>query len=76
MTNHQASVWWAITPKNRRIPLDPPGRHEQPNVQVWRDGAGILRTGEPPHGVGSTMTTSHFATCPEADKHRRRRNGK
>jgi hypothetical protein len=68
-----AEIWWAITPKKRRMPLDPPGAHPEPNVDVWVSPDGILRTGVPDDGRPITPTTSHFATCPDADKHRRGR---
>lgn len=69
-----ARIWWAIMPKGRRMPLDPPGAHPEPNLSAWRDHAGILRTGgSAPIGVPVHETTSHFATCPDAGKHRRRK---
>lgn len=69
-----APIWWAITPKGRGMPLDPPGTHPEPNLAAWRDAAGILRASTtPPDGLTVTVTTSHFATCPHADEHRRPR---
>lgn len=69
-----ATIWWAITPKGRRMPVDPPGLRTDPNVSVWRDATGVLRTGSAaPDGWPVHDTTSHFATCPQADEHRRPR---
>jgi hypothetical protein len=71
-----APIWWAITEKGRRMPLDPPGTHPDPNLYAWRDHVGILHVGaENPATIASlTETTSHFATCPNADQHRRPRS--
>lgn len=69
-----APIWWAMTPKGRRIPLNAPGDHPHPNLAVWRDDTGVLRASPtPPEGLTVTATTSHFATCPQADEHRRPR---
>jgi hypothetical protein len=71
-----ADIWWAITAKKKRMPVDPPGTHPEPNVPVWRDTlTGILyATAEPRPGMPVTPTTSHFATCPNAARHRRKRS--
>lgn len=71
-----APIVWATTPAGRLIPID-----AQPvddgNVAVHRslDGvhmyARVLKVGEEPE-PGEGRGTSHFATCPNADAHRRR----
>jgi hypothetical protein len=61
---------WKSIPVN--LGHDPKG-----NVVLWdRKGQGIvgrvLRQGEAPP-PGTKLRTSHFATCPDAKKHRKRR---
>ncbi len=60
-----ARIEWATTVKNgKKMPFDAPivavstKRHPE--------------TGEAIDVVDSTVTTSHFATCPDAEKHRRK----
>lgn len=68
-----AKVFWARTDSGKTMPVDPPGRHPEPNIKSWRNAEGELRTGtEPPRGADVRMTTSHYATCPDADKWRKR----
>lgn len=71
-----APMWWATTEAGKAIPLD-----DQPtpdgNLAVHRDPNGVL------HARGLVLdeeplehehrATSHFATCPHANQHRRRR---
>lgn len=76
-----APIDWARTAKGFRIPLDPadsPG--PEPNLIVLGyddvDGAPLVRgvTAEDAElHPGATLRRSHFATCPDAKKHRRRR---
>lgn len=64
-----APIEWAVTEHGKRIPLDleptPTG-----NLVVVD---GIARTLKPT-GEGWTLRVSHFATCPNAGVHRRRRS--
>lgn len=71
-----AEIFWGLTAKGKRMPLDPIGSHPNPNLDFWHD-EGIVKVRPHAHEdvpltglVG--MTTSHFATCPNADRHRRR----
>lgn len=66
-----ARVWWALTDKNKRIPLDEPS--PDGNLYVTRmDGGGLRATMFEPDLDPSKYhrTKSHFATCPQADEHR------
>jgi hypothetical protein len=73
-----AAIRWAVTATGKRIPLDP-----EPV-----DGGNIVIDNSGPHGPIATVVgkatqpglfgddspryVSHFATCPNADRHRRR----
>lgn len=76
-----APILWAITLNDRRIPLD-----ADPITTVGDDPRGLfalLQRPEPPIAIGldalprdaaalgPTLRRSHFATCPNADEHRR-----
>jgi hypothetical protein len=79
-----AEIEWAITPNGKRIPLDklpvedgnilvsmrtdlPPLAiaQTQKEIEVLRSQA--VHTGQP-----HTLFKSHFATCPNANKHRKK----
>lgn len=69
-----APIEWALTKKRRRIPLDPatPQLRGDENLEVLeRLSSGISVVGTVPVGDGSRI--SHFATCPNSKRHRRRR---
>ena len=55
-----APIIWALTERGRRIPLD----------AVPTTGA-ILVPGTPPTAKFGPVYVSHFATCPNADQHRK-----
>jgi hypothetical protein len=66
-----APIVWAVSSKGRALPLDP-----EPSPK----GNLSLDSGTPPkarvvqpHGLEGPLYTSHFATCPNAKKHRRKR---
>lgn len=75
----RAPVVWAVLPSGRRIPLDP---EPDPAGRVRLDAIGpatdraamVLPTdeAEAAHAAGEDLYVSHFATCPQADQHRRR----
>lgn len=73
-----ATVYWAVTAEGKRMPVDPPPKDPEPfdptlNVETWRDPDGVLRTGTPHMDTEVIRrTTSHFATCPDADTWRNR----
>lgn len=64
---------WAMTEKNRRIPLDPdPVQGGTVTVEVKPGGvvrATVHPAGAPPTGP---RYTNHFTTCPNAGRGRRR----
>jgi hypothetical protein len=61
----QALIEWAFTVKGARIPLD---IGSQPAANILLDEAGVAVVVPPGQGT----RTSHFATCPNADQHRKR----
>lgn len=74
----QAQVIWAVTTAGNPIPLDPeqdpdglitldkiPG-HRKPVATVWSKG------NRPP--ADTPTYTTHFATCPNAGRHRKERS--
>ena len=70
-----APIVWAITQEGRRMPLDAEPAREG-NVLLYPDGTcRALRADEVIGGaIGEHLHRSHFATCPEAAEHRRRRS--
>jgi hypothetical protein len=65
-----ASIFYAPTTKGKLMPLDV---KPDPKGLVWLFG-GVARVGDQPAAMGVTEKfTSHFATCPQAGKWRRRR---
>jgi len=72
----RARIVWAITERGKRMPLD-----EQPSAEgtfvvrpVYGDGVVVLRAiSAPEAGTDEPKHTSHFATCPQADRWRRAR---
>lgn len=81
-----AVVEWVLTVRGKRMPLDKLPDREKGNVLIAtrRDAdlydtvpgrAVVLRDGaaHAERSVGRELFTSHFATCPHADHHRRRR---
>lgn len=69
-----APILWAISEKGKRIPMNP--------EPVVPPGLFVLidRPGHPPDAISLARATgparprlyeSHFATCPDADRHRR-----
>lgn len=74
-----APIRWAITEKGRRMPLDP-DPHPDGNVMVEHaagaDHSGVVvfagRLLHEERDLGTPLYRSHFASCPDARKHRRR----
>lgn len=69
-------VEWVVTTAGKRMPLDPEVWHLAPGngpaVGVTADGQvlrGVTASKYDPDAV--EVRTSHFATCPQADGHRR-----
>lgn len=74
----QQDVLWAKTSQGKRMPIDPEPRPDG-NLAVYRDHLGQLRTrvlskGYEPESY-ERRGISHFATCPHADRHRRKADG-
>lgn len=74
-----APIEWALTHAGRNMPLDAAPSPEPSNLLAWRDPNGRLQVRDV-DGIGSTdapsharHATSHFATCPNADTHRKKR---
>lgn len=67
-----ATIEWALTHKGHRIPLDPT---PSPNGNILiQDGCAVVVDAQSREGVDArTLRISHLATCPQADRHRRRR---
>lgn len=73
-----AEIDWAIDPKGKRVPVDA-GDKPDGNVAAWPGQhvqllARYLKRGEQPL-QDERRTTSHFATCPDAEKWRERGRG-
>ena len=64
-------ILWAITPANKRMPLDPTPVPDGNIVLVTRGEflSPLAVTG----ASGSPRYKSHFATCPNAAQHRRKK---
>lgn len=76
-----ATIVWALTTSGKRMPLDVPSTPDG-NLWAWREGNGAWHVSsawptEPPEPPTSRVTivrvTSHFATCPNAAAHRKKR---
>jgi hypothetical protein len=72
----RALIVWGITEKGRRIPLDAKP-HPDGNIYLYHDVAYVLpvngRSLAEHREMGTPLYVSHFATCPNAAKHRRKR---
>lgn len=74
-----APIVWASTHAGRNMPLDAQPCAEPTSLRAWRDPAGTIHVRDI-DGIGSTEipadarnATSHFATCPNAGQHRRKK---
>jgi hypothetical protein len=74
-----AAIEWAITPTDVRMPLDAhPVDRQGAVLAAWRRPDGQLAVRPMPAAGGFLWpdehpARSHFATCPNADRHRRPR---
>ncbi|MGE4425478.1 MAG: hypothetical protein AB7G37_03385 [Solirubrobacteraceae bacterium] len=69
-----AGVQWVLLDGGSKNPLDPEPV-ENGNVYVRRDGTAKVLTADElgrARAEGHPLHISHFATCPNANKHRRR----
>lgn len=70
-----AEIIWAVTTKAKRMPVDK-DIHAQGNVLLADRGgstplAKVLTVAQQ-FGMQGKLRRSHFATCPDANKHRRK----
>jgi hypothetical protein len=69
-------VFWALTEKNRPMLVDA-APSDDGNLQVVEHkGLVHSRVLRPDQGVGLTRYQSHFRSCPNAHRHRRRTTSK
>lgn len=79
-TTCHARIYWAkVVETGRAMPVDAQPDPVKGNVVLYRNRrtgraifARVLKAGEPPP-PGTHLRTSHFATCPNAKRHRRNR---
>lgn len=72
----EARIVWAVTDRGKRMPVDADPSPADGNIKL-----SVRYTGPEPLATvlsaaarfGLTLRTSHFATCPDADRFRRRR---
>lgn len=65
-----APILWVRTVKGHRHPLDV----EPAEGGTWRvDNGVMLHVPEAERAPDQTLYTSHFSSCPDADKHRRKK---
>lgn len=68
-----ASIWWSVTEAGKSMPID---ATPDPDGIVFID-RGVAKVLGPIElallAEGAPRWTSHFATCPNADEHRRSR---
>jgi hypothetical protein len=65
-----AKIIWAVTVNDKRMPVDAEP-NEKGNIELIDRGfiAAIVHS-QPPLAA-ETLYTSHFVTCPNAEKHRK-----
>lgn len=71
----QAPIRWATTARGKAMPLDPRPTSDG-NVVLDNQGAAVVLADEALAAMrdgGVPLFTSHFATCPNANEHRRAR---
>ncbi len=59
----QAEIVWMLTSAGKRVPLDPPEKRYVENLTSTHRGQVEVQD----------TWLSHFATCPQADQHRKKR---
>lgn len=70
-----AAIMWVLTERGKRMPVDVPGGNRlllflpgDPHTAVnWE----TVPRGVAPLAVSLPSYTSHFATCPDAERHRK-----
>lgn len=73
----RAPIFWALTAQEKRMPMDTaPGERGDWVIGGWNEEtrAPIVRRRDPLlDGCQLLRFTPHWATCPDADKHRKRK---
>lgn len=64
-----ASIFWAMTESGKSMPID---QRPDPNGNIVLDENNVAAVMAPAEARGRRRFTSHFATCPNANQHRRR----
>ena len=59
----KAEIVWTITSKGKHMPVD-----------AKAQAGFVLSDDDPPRAIGGAIHVSHFATCPNADHHRKERS--
>lgn len=74
------AIIWATTHAGRNMPLNATPSTEPTSLRAWRDDTGTVHVRDI-DGIGSTeipadapYAVSHFATCVNAAKHRKKKN--
>lgn len=68
----RARVWFGVTEKGRRIPLDP-GERFDGNLWLHNDGNGwVVLSVTEATDAAAPRYVAHFVTCPDAARHRKR----
>ena len=78
----RAPIYWALTDKGKTMPVDAFPDPDRGNVALHED-RGKLRAvvvprakAEAMRAAGHNLHTSHFASCPKADAHRKNKPGR
>ncbi len=66
----EAPVRWVRTASGKAMPIDP---EPVDGGNVWLDSNGVAHVGDEQWAPSPRRYKSHFATCPNAAKHRRPR---
>lgn len=73
-----APIRWAVTEYGRRIPLDPTPT-DAGNIHLYDGVAYVMEMRGQAiiehRAQGDVLYVAHFATCPHADQHRKKRDG-
>lgn len=68
----KAPIVWALTAKDRRIPLDPTPSATG-NIVRTEEKPGVYRAAVVASGSQAALYTAHFVTCPSANRFRKAR---
>ena len=70
----RARIWWAVSIKGKSMPMDPDPSADAAWVIEGQteNGAPKIRQVDPLLDGAAPRFTPHWATCPNADQHRKR----